>query len=203
GRGAPEADDPIGDGIWGARRRRRHQATRAARLRRGSARGGVSAAAFAVAAAFALVGATIYTKRLATDFPHHQLIGPLFAFSAALVAPFAIFGRWHLGWHVWALHAASALMLVIGSYCIFDLFAHGSAAAVAIGTALTPMPALIFSALLLAAPVTAFQVTGAVVVTCGVLLALAPAFGLLSRRRATTMVLIAATTNGLLIVLTK
>ncbi len=49
---------------------------------------------------------------------------------------------------------------------------------------MTPMPALIFSALLLSAPVTGYQAVGAIVVTAGVLLALAPAFGLLSRRRA-------------------
>ena len=68
---------------------------------------------------------------------------------------------------------------------------------------MSPMPALIFSALLLSSPVTGYQAVGAIVVTAGVLLALAPAFGLLSRRRAATMVAIAATTNGLLIVLTK
>ncbi len=163
----------------------------------------MSATAFALIAALTLVGATIYTKRLAMDFPHHQLIGPLLLLNAALVAPFGAFVHWHLGWRILALHAASALALGIGSYCIFDLFAHGSAAAVAVGTAMTPMPALIFSALLLSSPVTGYQAAGAVVVTAGVLLALAPAFGALSRRRAATMVAIAATTNGLLIVLTK
>src|SRR5205823_11914703 len=167
------------------------------------ARGGVSATALALVAAFTLAGATIYTKRLAMDFPHHQLIGPLLLLNSALVAPFGVLVHWHLGWRILALHAASAAVLGIGSYCIFDLFAHGSAAAVAVGTAMTPMPALIFSALLLSAPVTGYQAIGAVVVTTGVLLALAPAFGLLSRRRAATMVAIAAATNGLLIVLTK
>ena len=109
----------------------------------------MSATAFALIAAFTLVGATIYTKRLAMDFPHHQLIGPLLLLNSALVAPFGALVHWHLGWRILALHAASALALGIGSYCIFDLFAHGSAAAVAVGTAMTPMPALIFSALLL------------------------------------------------------
>jgi drug/metabolite transporter (DMT)-like permease len=149
------------------------------------------------------VGATIYTKRLAMDFPHHQLIGPLLLLNSALVVPFGLFVDWHLSWRIALLHAISALMLGIGSYCIFDLFAHGSAAAVSIGTAMTPMPALIFSALLLATPVTGFQAVGALVVTGGVLLALAPAFGVLSRRRAAAMVTIAAATNGLMIVLTK
>ena len=163
----------------------------------------MSATAFAIVAAFTLAGATIYTKRLATDFPHHQLIGPLFVFNSLLVVPFAFFVHWHLGWRIYALHAASALMLIVGSYAIFDLFAHGSAAAVAVGTAMTPMPALIFSALLLSAPITGLQAAGAIVVTTGVLFALAPAFGLLSRRRAAASVLVSATTNGVLIVLTK
>jgi drug/metabolite transporter (DMT)-like permease len=163
----------------------------------------MSATALALVAAFTLAGATIYTKRLATAFPHHQLIGPLLLLNSALVAPFGAFVHWHVGWRILALHVASALTLGIGSYCIFDLFAHGSAAAVAVGTAMTPMPALVFSALLLSSPVTRYQAVGATVVTTGVLLALAPAFGVLSRRRAAAMVLIAATTNGLLIVLTK
>ena len=163
----------------------------------------MSATGFAVVAALTLVGATIYTKRLATDFPHHQLIGPLFLFNSALVVPFAFFVHWHLGWRIYVLHVVSALMLIIGSYCIFDLVAHGSAAAVAVGTAMTPLPALIFSALLLSASITGYQAAGAVVVTAGVMLALAPAFDLLSRRRAAASVLISATTNGMLVVLTK
>jgi drug/metabolite transporter (DMT)-like permease len=163
----------------------------------------VSASLLALAAAVVLAGSSIVTKRLAGSFPHRQLIGPLLLLNGLLVAPAALFVRWHLSPTVLLLQALSAACLVVGSFCVFDLFSQGSAAAVAVAQAMTPIPALVFSFLLLAAPITSLQAVGCVVVTAAVLVALGPAFGELSRRRAVATVVLAAALNGLLVVLTK
>jgi drug/metabolite transporter (DMT)-like permease len=137
------------------------------------------------------------------EHPPRQLIGPLLALNALLVVPFAAFVDWHGDRDVILLHVASAATIVIGSWCIFDLFTHGSAAAVSTGAALTPISAVVFSSLLISGAVTWLQTAGALVVSVAVLAALGTAFGTLGRRRALTTVVTAAVLNGLLIVLTK
>jgi drug/metabolite transporter (DMT)-like permease len=163
----------------------------------------VNAAAIALVAAVVLAAASQMSKHLAVSFAHRQLIGPLLLLNCLLVVPFAFFAEWHTSRAIVVLQLASAATLLVGSFCMWDLFAEGSAAAVAVGQAITPVPALAFSFLLLAAPITGWQVAGDLLVTAAVLLALAPVFGRLSRRRAIALVLVAAALNGLLVVLTK
>ena len=67
------------------------------------------------------------------EYPPRQLIGPLLGLNALLVAPFLLATHWHFSWTIVLLHAASATTLAISSWCIFELFVHGSASAVAFG----------------------------------------------------------------------
>ena len=163
----------------------------------------MTAAVLALGAALVLAASSKTTKHLAVSFPHRQLIAPLLLLNALLVAPFGFISTWRIDTDIVLLQLASSATLVAGSFCMFELFAEGSAAAVAVGQALTPVPTLAFAVLLLAAPVTAWQACGDLVVTCGVLLALGPVFGRLSRRHAVTVLVLAAALNGLLVVLTK
>nr|HVW18861.1 EamA family transporter [Solirubrobacteraceae bacterium] len=143
------------------------------------------------------------TKGLAMSFPHRQLVAPLLLINCLLVAPFCLGSPFRESVTIAVLQVASAATLVGGSFAIFDLFRQGSAAAVAVGQAITPVPALAFSLLLLSSSVTVWQAVGDVVVSAAVLLALGPVFGQLSRLRAAVTVLLAAAFNGLLVVLTK
>ena len=163
----------------------------------------MSPAALALAAAVVLTGASRASKRLAVSLPHRQLIGPLLLLNCLLVVPFGIVSHWHLSAAIVLLQVSSAACLLVGSFCIWELFRQGSAAAVAVGQAITPVPALGFSFLLLAAPITGLQATGDLVVTAAVLVALGSAFGELSRVRAASLVALAAALSGLLVVLTK
>ena len=144
----------------------------------------VTAAGLALAAAVVLAVSSAFTKRLVGEFAHRQLIGPLLLLNGLLVVPFAALAHWRLTWPIVLLHGLSAATLVVGSFCVFELFSEGSTAAVAIAQAMAPMPALAFSLILLSSSVTAMQAFGAVTVTVGVLAALGPAFGAFSRRRA-------------------
>ncbi len=155
-----------------------------------------------LAAASAAVSA-LFTKRMVGEYPARQLIGPLLGLNALLVAPFLLFVHWHVSWSIALLHLASVAALVISSWCIFELFVHGSASAVAVGQAMAPIPAVVFTALLLAIPVTWTQVAAAGIVSLAVLAALGGLFGSLRSSRAITLVAIAACLNGLLTVLTK
>lgn len=160
-------------------------------------------AALALAAAIVLAVSSRTTKHLAVSFPHRQLIGPLLLLNALVVAPLGLVTTWRLTAAIVLLQLISVATLVAGSFCMFELFAEGSAAAVAVGQAMTPVPTLAFAVLLLSAPVTAWQAAGDLVVTAGVLLALGPVFGRLSRTRAVVILVLAAVLNGLLVVLTK
>lgn len=157
----------------------------------------------ALSSAFVLAVSSRFTKGLAVRFPQRQLVGPLLLLNSLLVMPFGLFAEWRLTPTIAALNVASAVTLAVGSFCIFDLFRQGSAAAVAVAQAIAPVPALIFSVLLLEAPIAPVQAVGDVVVSVAVVVALAPAFGQFSRKRAIVTVVLAASLQGLLVVLTK
>ena len=163
----------------------------------------MSATLLALLAAGSLAISSLFTKRMVGEYPPRQLIGPLFGLNALLVTPFLPFVRWHVSWAVVGLHLASAATLVVGSWCVFKLFVHGSASAVAVGQAMAPIPAVAFTALLLATPVTRLQVVSAAIVSLAVLAAVGGSFGRLRPLQAVALVAAAATLNGLLVVLTK
>jgi drug/metabolite transporter (DMT)-like permease len=163
----------------------------------------MSAALLALGAAAVLAVASSFTKRLVGAFPHRQLGGPLLLLNAALVSPLAAVSAWRLDGSIVALHLVSVAAQVIGTFAVLELFAEGSAAAVAVAQAMAPMPALAFALMLLSASVGWLQAGGAIIVSAGLLIVLAPAFEALSRRRAIFLVVLAAIANGLVIVLTK
>lgn len=163
----------------------------------------MSSTLLALLAAASLAISTVVTKRMVGEYRPSQLIGPLLGLNALLVAPVLLFTHWHGGSTVLLLQLASAGTLVFSSWCVFQLFVNGSVAAVAVAVAMAPIPAVIFTALLLTTPVTWLQVSGAALVSLAVLAALGGSFGSLHPLRAIALVTVAAGLNGLLIVLTK
>jgi drug/metabolite transporter (DMT)-like permease len=163
----------------------------------------LSPAFLALAAALVLAFSSRLTKRLAVSFPHRQLVGPLLLLNCLVVVPFGVWSGWRISVSIVELTVASAVTLALSSFCIFDLFRQGSAAATAVAQAITPVPALAFSVLLLSSSVTVWQALGDVVVSAGVVAALGPGFGEFSRTRAIVTVVLAAALQGLLVVLTK
>jgi drug/metabolite transporter (DMT)-like permease len=163
----------------------------------------MSAPLLALLAAASAAISSLFTKRMVGEFPPRQLIGPLLALNAALVAPFLLGTHWHFDRTALLLNLASAVTLVVSSGMIFALFVHGSASAVSTGQAMAPITAVVFTALLLSTPVTWTQGIAAVSVSLAVLAALGTSFGELSRPKAIGLVAGAAILNGLLLVLTK
>jgi drug/metabolite transporter (DMT)-like permease len=157
----------------------------------------------ALLAAASLAIASLFTKRMVGEYPARQLIGPLLALNSLLLAPLLPFVHWHFSWTIALLHLASIATLVVSSWCVFELFVHGSASAVAVGQAMAPIPAVIFTALLLATPVTWTQAVAAGVVSLAVLAALGGSFESLHASRAIALVAVAASSSGLLVVMTK
>ena len=145
----------------------------------------------------------LFTKRMVGEYPPRQLIGPLLGLNSLLVVPFLAFVHWHWSATIGLLHAASIAVMVVSSWCIFELFVHGSASAVAVGQAMTPIPAVVFTALLLSIPVTWPQAVAAAIVSLAVLAALGRSFATLPPARAIALVAAAASMNGLLVVMTK
>jgi drug/metabolite transporter (DMT)-like permease len=157
----------------------------------------------ALLAAASQSGATIFTKRMVIAFPPRQLIGPLFALNALLVVPALPFVHWHFSGTIVLLHLGSVFCLTVGAWCVFKLFVYGSASAVAVGQAMAPIPAVVFTALLLTASVTWTQAVAASVVSIAVLAAVGGSFGALPPSRAIPLVAANAGLNGLLVVLSK
>jgi drug/metabolite transporter (DMT)-like permease len=163
----------------------------------------VSATLLALLAAASLAAASLFTKRMVAAYPPRQLIGPLFALNGLLLVPLLPFVHWHLSWAVVGLHLASIAALIVGSWCVFELFVHGSASAVSVAQAMAPLPAVAFTAVLLATPVTRLQTISATIVSVAVLAAVGGSFGRLRMAHAVALVAAAASLNGLLVVLTK
>lgn len=143
----------------------------------------------------------VLSKGLAERYPARQLIGPLFVLNALLVLPAAPFVEWTWSVEIVALHLVSVALLVMTSLAIWDLYAHGTAAATVTAQSISPLPAALAVALLLPGTLEPTHVVAAVVVVLGVLLGLRGSFGALSRRRSMGTVLIAATGTGLVTVM--
>jgi len=156
-----------------------------------------------LAAAVALAAAAVLSRRFALRYPARQLPGPLFALNAAVVAPAAPFAGWTVSWHVAGVLGASVAVMVVTAVAIFEPFAEGSAAAVTAGTAVSPLAAVLFSALLLPAGASVTGAVAAGVVAVAVLAALTDSFADLTRGRAAALLVISASGNGLLTVLGK
>jgi drug/metabolite transporter (DMT)-like permease len=163
----------------------------------------LSPTALALLAAASQAISAVVTKGLVGEYPARQLIGPLLALNALLVAPFLLFTDWHMSAAIALIQLASVAALVTSSWCVFELFVHGSASAVSVGQAMAPIPAVLFTALLLSTPVTWKQAVAAAIVSAAVLAAVGSSFGELRAHHAIGLVAFAATASGLLVVLTK
>ena len=108
-----------------------------------------------------------------------------------------------MSWHIAAVLCASVAVMIVTAVAIFDLFAEGSATAVTAGTAVSPLAALLFSALLLPAGAPTAEIVAAAIVASAVLFALTDSFAELTRGRAASLLGISAAGNGLLTVLGK
>jgi drug/metabolite transporter (DMT)-like permease len=157
----------------------------------------------ALCAAASYAVASIFTKRMVVAYTPRQLIGPLFALNAVLVVPALPFVHWHFSGTILLLHLASVGCLVVGAWCVFKLYVYGSASAVAVGQAMAPIPAVVFTALLLTTSVTWAQAVAAAIVSAAVLAAVGGSFGALPPSRAIPLVATNASLNGLLVVLSK
>lgn len=141
------------------------------------------------------------SKGLTLRFPARQLIGPLFLLNALVVLPAAPFVEWVWSVEIVVLHLVSVGLLVMTSLAIWDLYAHGSAAATVTAQSISPLPAAFAVALLLPGTLQPAQAIAAVVVVLGVLLGLSDAFGTLGRRRSALTVVVAAAGTGLVTVM--
>jgi len=163
----------------------------------------MTAGLLGLAAAASLAVGAVLSRRFALAYPPAQLPGPLYALNAALVTLAVPFVPWASSWRIDVLLAASVAAMVVTSVAIFHLFAEGSAAAVTAGSAVSPLAAVVFSALLLSVQVRPETLAEAAIVAGGVLLSLPGAFTGLTRLRALGLLVVAAAGNGLLTVLGK
>ena len=163
----------------------------------------MTAVTLALLAAFVHAAQGVLSKGLTTRYPARPMIGVLLALNCLLVLPFAFFVEWHLSPTIVLLHVLSVVMLVGSSIPIWDMFDAGAASATLTAQALSPLAAVVGTALLIPGAVSPPQVLAAVLVVAGVTWALRDAFASLGRRGAIIRILIAATGVGMLTVLTR
>lgn len=163
----------------------------------------MSAAILAILAAFANAAQMVISKRLTRGMPARQLIGVLYAGNALVLLPFAPFVEWRWSPVILVLHLASVGLMVMTAVAVWDMLDAGPASATTTASALSPIPATIGSAVLVPGVFLIGHAVAAIVVTAGVLVALLDAFESLGRRGTVVRVLVAATGNGLLTVLTR
>ena len=167
--------------------------------------GGPTVAAVALGSAAAIlsaIGATL-TKGLVLRMPARQLIGPLYGLNALLLLPAAPLEHWEWSPAIIGLFVASVASMCLTVVATFDLFAHGSAAAVTTAQALSPLPVLLAAPLLLATSWQPVQVIAVLIIVTAVMATLTDSFTTLGRRRAVLTVAAAALGAGLLTVLAR
>lgn len=120
-----------------------------------------------------------------------------------MLLPAAPFTEWRFSPRIVFLLLASVATMAVTAALVFDLLSHASAATVATGQALSPLPAVAFAGLLLPGHVGAVHASVAALVAVAVLASLGDVYGELGRRRALISAAGAATAAGLLVVLTK
>lgn len=156
-----------------------------------------------LAAALALAGSAVLSKRLTLTMPARQLVGPLLLLNALLVVPAAFFSQWVITPTSLVIHLLEALLLAAGSWAVWDLFDHGAASASLTAQSLSPLPAVLAVVVFLPGTAGFWDAVGAVIVVVGVLLALSNAFPGLGGVRRWSTVAIAATTGGVMTVTSR
>lgn len=142
----------------------------------------------------------LINKGLTERYPARQLIGVLYLTNCLVLLPLAPFVSWHWSAEVWLLHAVSVALMVGTAVCVWDLFASGAASSTTTASALSPIAAVLATAVLLPGSVSAGQLVAAVLVSGAVLWALQGAFGAMGRWGVAVRVLGAAAGTGWLTV---
>lgn len=154
-------------------------------------------------AAVANASQAIVSKDLTGRYPARQLIGLLFLCNTLVLLPFAPFVPWHRDAPVLALHGVSTLLMVVTAIAVWDMFDRGAASSTTTASALSPVAAAAWAAMLLPGTLSPTRVLAALVVSGGVLWALTGAFGEVGRWWVLWRVVATAAGQGLLVVVTR
>jgi drug/metabolite transporter (DMT)-like permease len=163
----------------------------------------VSAVTLGLLAALVNAATGVLSKGLATRYPARPIIGVLLLMNCLLLLPFVPFVAWRWSETIVALHIASAVLLVVSSVPVWDMFDAGAASATTTAQALSPIAAAVGAALFIPGSVSALQILAALIVVVGVTWVLRDAFGGLGRRGSIIRILVAASATGLLTVATR
>ena len=154
-------------------------------------------------AAVANASQALVSRRLTFRYPARQLIGVLYVLNCLVLLPFAPFVPWHWSPEIVLLHLVSAGLMVVTAIAIWDMFDKGEASSVTTASALSPISAAVFAAILLPGVFQPTQAIAAVLVTAGVLWGLGSAFGAVGRWWVIWRIIVGAGGNGLLTVIVK
>lgn len=154
-------------------------------------------------AALSLATGSIITKGVVDRLPARQLIGPLYALNALILAPLLPFEEWVWTRQVIILHLVTVVAMVFTAITVFDLFERGAASAVVTAQATSPLPAALAVAILVPDAFRSIELVAAVVVVGGVLWALSGSFHGFGAGRAIATAAVAATGGGLVTVLSR
>ena len=154
-------------------------------------------------AAVANASQALVSRRLTFRYPARQLIGVLYLLNCCVLLPFAPFVPWHWSPEIVLLHLVSAGLMVVTAIAIWDMFDKGEASSVTTASALSPISAAVFAAILLPGVFQPTQAIAAVLVTAGVLWGLGSAFGAVGRWWVIWRIIVGAGGNGLLTVIVK
>lgn len=154
-------------------------------------------------AAIANASQALVSRRLTFRYPARQLIGVLYVLNCCVLLPFAPFVEWRWSPEIVVLHLVSGALMVVTAIAIWDMFDRGEASSVTTASALSPISAAVFAAILLPGVFAPTQGVAAVIVTAGVLWGLGSAFGAVGRWWVIWRVIVGAGGNGLLTVVVK
>lgn len=153
--------------------------------------------------ALLLAASGILSKRLTLTSPPRQLIGPLLVLNAATVAVLLPFSEWTVSPAVLALLGLEAVVLVSISLAAWDLYGSGSAGATLLALSVSPVFALVLTAILLPNLFRVVPAIGACIIVVSVVSALSQAFSSLGTRRSLGLLLLAASGGGTLSVTSR
>ncbi len=154
-------------------------------------------------AAVANASQALVSRRLTFRYPARQLIGVLYVLNCLVLLPFAFFVPWHWNAEILVLHLVSAGLMAVTAIAIWDMFDRGEASSVTTASALSPISATVFAAVLLPGVFQPSQAVAAAIVTAGVLWGLGSAFGAVGRWWVIWRIIMGAGGNGLLTVVVK
>ncbi|HET7829549.1 MAG TPA: EamA family transporter [Candidatus Limnocylindrales bacterium] len=140
------------------------------------------AALLAILAAVANAAQALISKELTGRLPARQLIGVLYVCNALVLLPLAPFVDWRWTPGIVALQAVSVALMAVTAISVWDMLDSGAASATTTATALSPIPAVILTAMLVPGTFRPIQAVAALVVAGAVMLALSDAFEGLGRR---------------------